>query len=116
MKRLKALSILRIIVISILHIMPFQRRSQSLASFHSSIPQRLSKNRLFTTCAVKSDFSQFRRRQKKDDPLFEIIVDEALDESEIKKNTDFNFNIFFIQFRHNTERTIFIHKRNDDKR
>ena len=58
LKCLKALNILRIIAISILHIMPLQRRTQSLALFHSSTPQRPLRNRLLTTCAIENNLLQ----------------------------------------------------------
>ena len=103
--------------------MSSQRRSQNSASFHSSIPQRLLKNRLLTTRAIKNDFSQSHRRQKKNDSLFEITLDEALDKDEVEENIDFDadsddidFDAFFIRSRHDIERTIFIHKRNDNER
>ena len=100
-----------------------QRRSQGLAATPPPTSQRLLRNRWLTARAIKSDLSQSRRRQKKNDSLFEIIVDETFDEDEVKKNIDSDIdsddaglNASFIRSHHDIERTIFIHKRNDDER
>ena len=112
--RLKAINILHIIAINILHTMPPQRRNQGFAPPHPPTPQRFSRVRLLIIRAIENDFSQSRRHQKRNDPLSEVIVDEAFDENKIKKSIDSDAS--FIRFRHDIEHTIFIHKRNDNER